>query len=59
MYLKDYERNRLLEREEMAGISDSDSEETAAIRGNVSVEKMSYDQEQRDIKERLINYYYY
>ena len=41
----------------MAGVSDSDNEEEITTRGNVSVEKMSYDQEQRDIRERLINYY--
>ena len=57
LYLKDYERERLVERGEMAGVSDSEDEReeslAAANRGQVSVEKMSYDQEQRDIRERL------
>ena len=56
MYLKDYERQRLLERGEMAGVS-SDSEGEGDRRGNplgvvVSVDKMSYDQEQRELRER-------
>ena len=56
MYLKDYERQRLLERGEMAGVS-SDSEGEGDGRGNplgvvVSVDKMSYDQEQRELRER-------
>ncbi len=54
MYLKDYERQRLLEKGEMAGVS-SDSEgegRGSPSRGVVSMDKMSYDQEQRELRER-------
>ena len=50
MYLKDYERSRLLERGVMAELSDSEEEQ--GEKGNVTVERMTYDQEQKDIRER-------
>ena len=51
MYLKDYERKRLLERGEMASISE-ESDNEGNIRNNISMEKMAYNKEQKDIKER-------
>ena len=50
MYLKDYERSRLLERGIMAELSDSEEEQ--GERGNVTVERMTYNQEQKDIRKR-------
>ena len=46
MYLKDYERKRLLERGTMALVSDSEDEERLPP---------TYDQEQLDLKKKYFN----
>lgn len=56
LYLKDYERERLLEKGTMAGVSDTDDDEEEVSRGDKNngglKERILYDQEQRDNMER-------
>ena len=53
LYLKDYERERLLEKGVMADISDTEEDTVRGNDGRMNRDRISYDEEQRDIRERL------